>query len=97
MITYIGTKDAPIPFEGPSLNNIAATPEETQAIVRKDNGAFAVASFCYRRFDDGAHWVIWTDEEYSTQFKALLTMGLVFKLGRGWVFDECVRRAQGAA
>lgn len=96
MITYIGYKDAPIDFDGRALDGIVAQPEEARAIVRKDNGKYAIAHYCYRRFDDGTHWVIWTDDEYPTHFGAMRAANIVFKTDRGWRFENSVRYVKAA-
>lgn len=76
METYLGYK-AEIDFNGSLIDTIKAIPEETRAIVRKDNGKFAIAEYCYNRFGEGSHWVIWGDDEYGTQFKAMIEIGAV--------------------
>ena len=76
MKTYLGYKTE-IAFNGNLLDNLSAVPEETRAIVRKDNGKFAVAYYCYVRFGEGSSWMIWTDEEFDNQFKAMIATGVV--------------------
>lgn len=92
MLTYVGPKGHSIEFDGPELDAIRAEPEEARAIVRKRNGKFAVAHYCYRRFGDGAGWGIWRDDEYKSQFEAMIALGLVEKLGKRWTFSDAIRR-----
>ena len=44
MKTYLGYKTE-IAFNGDLLDNLSAIPEETRAIIRKDNGKFAIAYY----------------------------------------------------
>jgi hypothetical protein len=76
MKIYLGYKTE-IDFNGDLLDLINAKAEEACAIVRKDNGKFAVAYYCYNRFGEGCSWMIWTDEEYDNQFKAMIAAGAV--------------------
>lgn len=92
-ITYVGAKGRPIDFNGPVLDALAAKPEETSAIVRKDNGKFALAHYCYERFGNGQHWSIWTDAEYAGQFEAMIDLGLAKLNCRGWAIGSSVRYA----
>lgn len=89
MRTYVGTKNSPIDFNGSVLDTLDREPEETRAIVRKDNGKFAVAHFSYVRFGSGEQWAIWTDDEHASQFKAMMALGLARPNARGWgIADE---------
>jgi hypothetical protein len=92
MITYVGHKGSPIRFDGNDLDAIAARPEETRAIVETLNGRFAVAHYSYRQFDDVARWVIWNDDEYSSQFRATMDLDLVSKIDGKWIVRSDVRR-----
>ena len=91
MITFVGRKSAPIDFNGNVLDTLQASPEETRAIVRKDNGRFAIAHFSYVRFGGGEQWVIWTDCEYANQFKAMMALGLALPNARGWGISDQVK------
>jgi hypothetical protein len=96
MITYVGRKANPIDFNGDRIENLPAKPEETRAIVIKDNGKFAIAHYSYQRFGVGSHWVIWTDEEYSSQFKAMMAIEavrFVKYLGKWVISDDNLKYA----
>lgn len=90
MITYIARKGQVIEFNGNLLDTLSAEPEETRAIVRKDNGKFAIAHYSYVRFGTGCMWAIWSDEEYSNQFKAMIALGTVkfVKFLNKWVISD---------
>lgn len=54
MKVYLGYKTE-INFNGELLDLIKCEPEESCAIVKKDNGKFAISHYCYNRFSKGSH------------------------------------------
>lgn len=92
MLTYVATKGNALDFDGAALASLTGKPEETRAIVRLAHGRFAVASYSFQRFGEGAMWCIWSETEYRSQFAATMDLRLARQLPWGdWVIEREVQ------